>query len=801
MAYGSSASNASSSKLVQEADRAQQTKPAKAVDFFSFFDSNVPTSSSAGNVEIGHIREELNSAQDEAKLSRAAQRIFANDFLKEERRHCRKGWRKERPSTSIDTPSPTLVLNEYLLLHLLHTSFDLTAETGRNDTHSMDTLAANTLRKIADRVSHNRFSSLFLDRMARMAGSNSATLVLDQLLRIVQTRLATNVDRLSLAAERPRRLALSRNLLVLMRQYSHLAHFQRVQQCSDLLQKHSLPRNVFHFQYQLIALFQERTSRLIGTEPVDVERQSLQMLGEILEIKASMEANHLSLDDSVLATLVYGLSAPLRNPLTTVTSAAQATKAVQLVRTVVEQLAESAPTKPLHHAPRLFSALIHSEIDAIERHPDSNPKTRQEALERIKSHIRKLKSTVPWSKSEYIPLRDNKTISKARLAALTLQIRLAATSGDIEIGLEKLRMLLAIEPAKTPADTGHHREVILKQRSAVISLFSAAIQHRQSRKGQDAAFKVLQCAFSTPCFESVWSGIYLPANALPSRDPKAYDPNITMLRLWKRWFNAWSIDYRTQGDRIQNAQNGAQNGKNVLHVGTETGYKYQTFSGAYPWPTLKRGLRLLNMTIQQYENMHNGVVASSVPKLDAATDVGCDSRQAGCAQEVKIPRAVAQLASLFTERNVLSNIVRATLRGGRLCKNETMATNVERRLSLLVGTLTRIDVPARVWEQVESSMLRHLALIDRQVLPTSAVRDIMDEIDLRKRVALLRNSDLVRALNEEQDSPISVDSTAAADNDLPLETGSIFVLRQMLEKRAQSSKKKPEPATARAAFT
>ncbi len=99
-------------------------------------------------------------------------------------------------------------------------------------------------------------------------------------------------------------------------------------------------------------------------------------------------------------------------------------------------------------------------------------------------------------------------------------------------------------------------------------------------------------------------------------------------------------------------------------------------------------------------------------------------------------------------------------------------------------------------------MLRHLALIDREVLPTEAVRKSMDDIAAWKEAALLRRL-------KAEEASVAKQQTAKVneEEEYPLETGSIFVLRQMLANRQkqhqhqqqQQQREKHETRT-RAAF-
>lgn len=807
-AFETSASSTATSKS------AQKPSCSHNVDFTSYFDSDAPIKVSPAastsalsppslDAEIAHIEAIIDAATNEAEIKAAVQRLCHRPSLQDERRRTRQS--RRYGSQAEVQHAPMLDLNERFLLRVFKKSFAVTRQSATKDFSYTDYLVAKSLRRIFNDVPADAFSTLFLARLASKAGAQSANMVLDQLFKIVQVRLAQSPPPHSPSSpsesaattnatfEHNGALSLSRVLLNLMRGFSHISRFKRVQDCFALLKSHSLPANVFHYQLQLIALFRERASHFIRNHHVDMERQSQQIQSDILEIKASMEANNVILDDTFLATIVSGLSAPLRGPPSKATSISQAKSALQLVRTIFRLFTSEARDKSFRNLPRFLSALIHAEIDAIERCSPQRSKTSQQTRKRICKLSHQLESATSLSQSAIYGRLNNETVNESQLAAIYLQLRLIVALGDIESGLKKLRQLLSIEPIMEPEAAEQRRELILQQRSSVISFFSMSIQQRHGIRGQDAAFEVLERAFSTQVFDRVWNGSYMPANPPAGYDPKAYDADATVLRLWKRWMHAWSVDIlvetkqRTANDdsdhqfvTVAHLDNGAYHAREKLS-------KYSTFAGTYPWQTLKRGLQLLNKTIDQYELIHGANATLSGRTIDAEVD---HTSKISSDSDLKPASPIAQLSVLFNKRAVLDTIVKYTLRGGRPARNETMSTHVQRRLTLLLCTLTRVRVPARTWENCEASMLRHLALIDRDILPTELVRPAMDEIEQRKRIALLRNRDLRRAMEQETMT-------------LPRETGSIFVLRQMLETRARmkSQQKVPQDDAARPAFT
>uniref|UniRef100_V5GS50 Uncharacterized protein n=2 Tax=Kalmanozyma brasiliensis (strain GHG001) TaxID=1365824 RepID=V5GS50_KALBG len=496
-----------------------------------------------------------------------------------------------------------------------------------------------------------------------------------------------------------------------------------------------------------------------------------------------MKADDIHLDDTFLATVVSGLSAPLRNPLAALTSVEHKKLTRKLVRSVFRRYAATATGKGRGSLPRALSALIAAEIDTLQVIPEHEAALRANSVDRIQTSIGQLDAA---SAPEAFPIAgtlDKQPLSESQLAGVCLRLRLHAALGDMDRAMAELRRLLSVEAVPGPNEaTENHYELVLKQRGGVISLFSAAMQRREEHKGQDAGYEVLKAAISSRWFVRVWTGRALPSNPSLDLDPEDYEGEATILRLWKRWMHAWSIDYWTEGSktgpRIDDGVPDALDGRP----------KYHTFAGSYPWQTLKRGLKLLNLTMDQYEAFYSGrplLAPSRSSPRDDPDPTSVHLASIDYTLDTKPPRYIAQFACLFNERNMLDNIVYLCLHGGRTPKGETMATHVQRRLSLLLRTLTRVHVSARTWEHVEASMLRHLAEIPCEVLPTELVRPTMEAIEQRKRTALLRNRDLVRTLQ---------DQSGAQD---PPETGTIFVLRQMLKQRAlqkAQSDTKPQAA-------
>ncbi|SJX64588.1 uncharacterized protein SRS1_15405 [Sporisorium reilianum f. sp. reilianum] len=751
--------SAGTSKATHDLRSDSSKNKARRIDFSSYFDADVPLPSSSSSTRTdstsvhprcsdtqgaAYIQMRFDAATDATDLTRLAREFYCSSALLSERKSVNSVHTDHARQT--DKPTTTLQLNETLLLSLAQ-ACRAPSHSGKSDPGLMDQLVAKYLRRVCKDVSIHGFSDSFLSRLAHEAreqSHNADSTVLPLLFDIIEQRLShPEVENASRDADgttatllsKGRARAASQTLLTLMQSCSHIGRSHIVRSCFGLLKRHSLPVTVYHYQFQLIALFRERSCDLAGKDQADIERESHQIQTDILRINTMMEADNITLDDTALATIVNGLSAPLRNPLASVSSVAQANSALELARTIYEQSASRAQDDAFAGLPRMSSSLLNAEIDAIERDASLTAKARAKASKRVQGLIHRLEARAALSNSPGVGSLGRRPVSETQLACIYLHLRLQAVLGDADLGMEHLRLLLSVQPVAE----SQKRELILKQRSGVIRLFSAVLQRRSSIAGQDAAFDVLLCAFSAEWFDRVWSGVALPSNLGAGLDLEAYHPEASVLRLWTKWLHAWSADYLAEGIKRRDFRQ-----------------KYRTFTGSYPWQTLKRGLKLLNKVIDQYE-------ALDAPHRKSTSD--------GVDQDPKPSPRIAAFASIFTDRILLDNMVKLCLRGGRPAANETMATHVERRLTLLIRTLTRVYVPARTWEHVESSMLRHLALIPREVMPTSAVQDAMHHIENRKHLALLRNPDLVKALDE------SVGSAAP-------ETGSIFVLRQMLRQRA-----------------
>ncbi|SOV09986.1 uncharacterized protein UDID_06502 [Ustilago sp. UG-2017a] len=775
-AFDSSARSAGSS-LSAASRRTGKTKPRRPltqhtrVGFSSYFDPDLPDRSSPTNcsavstssfidAETAYIEARLSAADDEAQIVAVAKQLLYSPALKAER-----WWVNSSASRHEQNASdPPLVLHEHYLVSLLKSAFAATRRSGKNDVAAMDALTAGRLRRISVLVPCDALRARFLAKLTLKASSKAATGVLEEILRILERQMIASLPRSISRAETV--ASLSQLILLLMQAFSHAGKLDRVRACFDVLHEHSLPPTVFHYQFQLIALLREQASQPPSRDLANFGTQSRQIQADILQIKASMDANGIPIDESFLATIVSGLSAPLRSPRSTHTSAQHALEVLQLVRTVFKQFTGLGEGKSFHELPRVASALIKAEIDALRPAQRSGSAAFTTLLNRIHTLIAQLYSG---------SMKRTKCRSEAQLAAMTLRLRLLSTVGDFPAALALLKRIFRLQPNPHPQAGMLNNDLILKQRSSVIHIFSTALQQRATIEGQDSAYEVLKLAFSSEWFDKVWSGVIIPSNPEAGYDKKAFDGEATVLRLWRRWIRAWDSDVLAQGS-WQAVKEEEEEEKKLE--------RYETFVGRYRWQTLKRGLILLNDTLDQLEARP---VLSSISPAAAAAAAG--DEEASPSQ--------SKFGLLFCDPAQLDIIVKITLRGGRLPGDETMSTHVDRRLSLMIRTLTRTRVPARIWKLVESSMLRHLALIDRTILPTESVRRAMDEIDLHKRRALLRNKPLMEAVRDAQQQ-----QTGASDGEeeeYALETGSVFVLRQILNQRAAQKKASAAAAAAAAA--
>ncbi len=333
-------------------------------EFTSYFDSALPSrasSSSASGLslasqeaEFAHIDTRLSAAKCEADFVQAAKELFHSDALVKERRRSCKSKQPSSLSQIEQSAKPILTLNSKFLYTLFDTSFAITKDMSNTDFVAMDHLVAKYLRMVyQDASSRDSISELPLTRFAVKARSRGANAVLAQLFIIAQqiagvkAQPSGGTPGSNTASVRERNASLSQLLLNLMEGFSHCGRFDRVQACFDVIEEQSLPANIQHHQLHLIAAFKDRTSRVLakGIDDVDAEQLSQELQNKILKIKTSMEADGIALDDTFLATTVYGLSAPLRNPLSPRTSSAQANSVLQLVRTISAYFADQTSGK------------------------------------------------------------------------------------------------------------------------------------------------------------------------------------------------------------------------------------------------------------------------------------------------------------------------------------------------------------------------------------------------------------------------------------------------------------------------
>lgn len=773
-----SASSSSLSPPSRRASRAQPSRSAQpntsGVDFSAYFDANGLT---PYNVQTeADIWTHLSTATDGSDLARVAKAVFSGPTLSSERQRV----------ASAHAESLPLHLNEAFVLQLAGSSGIVTRRSGRNDPLLMDQFVAKYLRLLCKAIPHHTFSDSFLTSLTRKASDANprpAKAALTLLLSILQHRLSHRVaDNIRPCLDEERAHRQSQALHHLMSGFLRSGHFDKVQTCFDLLNDHSLPANVYHYQLKLIAMFRKRTSNLSSKSRADIDRESQEIHTKILQTRTSMRKANLVLDDTFLATVLHGLSAPLRPPLASVTSPAQKQTTLRMVRIAFRNLSAADQNDDVERSDRFVSTLIAAEIDAIESDLGFNLQARAKTIDWLKHLIRKLNSESAKDHTSIWAVAGNKTFTEAQVACIRHELRLCAIVGDTERCMFLIRHLLSLKPREGPdAVTQSGQELASKQRSSVISLFSSAMHRRHDADKQNTAFEVLNLAFSSKCFQHVWT------NDGVGRLDASDDADDSILRLWKRWMFAWSADCLAEHRSTRGVdQHLSHNARSMAVAEDEHRGSYRTFTGSRPWQTLKQSLVLLNRVIDQFESLHaraatsettaSGPVRSGVAPLDGEL-------------EISPPSAIANLSQLFNDRGVLDTIIKHCLRGGRPPRGETLQTNVERRLSLLVNTLTRVHVNARTWELVETSLLRHLALIPTDVLPTSAVAPTVDLIVKRKHAALLRNPELRQALHDTHPS------TRKQEQTYPPETGSIFVLRQMLEQRKRAKRQQQLDST------
>ncbi|GAC94898.1 hypothetical protein PHSY_002471 [Pseudozyma hubeiensis SY62] len=758
--------SASSYSLSRPSGRASRTQTsrraqrhASGADFSAYFDANGSTPPLSSVETEADIRAHLLAATDESDLARIAKAIFSASTLCTERQRVASVCRSD--DGSAHAVSLSLHLNEALVLHLADSSGIATRRSGRSDPLLMNQLITKYLRLLCKAIPHHAFSDSFLTSLARKAGEANprpTNTALTLLLSIFQHRLSYKAPgKVSLCNDEECAHRQSQALHHLMSGFLRSGHFDQVQACFDLLIEHLLPATVHHHQLRLIAMFRKRTSNLSSKHQADIDRESQQVHAQILQTRTSMRRANLILDDTFLATVLHGLSAPLRPPLAAMTSPTQKQTTLRMVRIAFRNLNEADQNADVKHSTRFTSTLIDAEIDAIESDSGFNLQARAKTIDWIQHLIRRLKAESARDSTSTWAVAEGKTFTEAQVACIRHEIRLRAMLGDTERCMFLLRRLLSLKPKDgIDAVAPRGQELASKQRSSVINLFSSAMHRRHGAADkQNTAFEVLKLAFSSKCFQRVWSG------ASASMPDGSDDADDAVLRLWKRWMFAWSADCLAEGRLTRELDD------NLLHKAPSKALaddvrrgKYHTFTGSRPWQTLKQSLVLLNRVIDQYESLHARVATEETTASRAGTVHSCVAAVDG-ELEKSPPPAIASLSQLFNDRGVLDTIIKYCLRGGRPPRGETMQTHVERRLSLLVNTLTRVHVNARTWELVESSLLRHLALIPTNVLPTSAVAPTVDLIERRKHAALLRDPKLRQALRDTHPSSLKQEETVS----------------------------------------
>ncbi|GAC77572.1 hypothetical protein PANT_27d00013 [Moesziomyces antarcticus T-34] len=707
-------------------------------DFSSFCDTEAST------IGLASAMAPLEAARDEQEVIRAADQIYKHPLLVQERRRAKRLHKKGTPPD--ETWSCKLPCNEHFVLSLFSTAFSITKASGKDDVQAMSWTITRTLQAIAQAAHATSLSPAFLCELAGYARAEAARTTLKLLLTMIDDRLASAPApnaQLSLS----HRDHLSRTLRRLMMAFSELGDFDRTQKCFELLQKHALDTDIRTFQSEFIALCQKVRARSDHADPKCIANNLEYLQQQLLLLKRQMDERDIAMDDTFLATIVHSFSAPLRTHSAASMSRDQVAAMLQVVRAIAARSMDSAAESAT--SPRLFGAIVQAEIDAM-AHLRTQGRSRLQPPRRISTLMHELRTRKRPRTRRMVGMHDRKHVDEWQLTELFLRLRLAAALGDMGTGKELLRELLAIKPLQP--STPSARDLLIKQRSSVVALFSAAMRRRPFTSDGDEALAVLRIGFgcSSTDFHEVWTGVQRPANFKPKSSDDAWQPSITVLRLWRRWMGAWREESIAHSQRTDP--------ETLSHVSDDAS-EHLAVGGTYafknPWRTMKDALTILDINLTHYEQRNS--------------------------QQDR--RARRRFAWLFRDKVVLDSVVRVCLTGGRRRNGVGMDRFVDRRLDVLIRTLARVDAPARVWERLEASMLHHLSRIDPTVMPTERVVLQFDQIKALKRKALLRNTDLLKAYRDQQHQPQH-----------PLETGSVTVLRHMLNQQHQQPHPNPQPA-------
>lgn len=706
-------------------------------DFSSFFDTEAST------IGLASAMAPLEAARDEQDINRAADRIYKHPLLAQERRRAKRLHKKRTPPD--ESWSCKLPCNEHFVLSLFSTAFSITKASGKHDLQAASWTVIRTLQAIVQAAHVTSLSPAFLCELAGYARAEAARTTLKLLLTMIDDRLASAPAanaQLSLSD----RGHLSRTLRRLMMAFSELGDFDRTQKCFELLQKHALDTDIRKFQFKFIALCQKVWARSDHADPKCIANNLEYLQQQLLVLKRRMDERDIAMDDTFLATIVHSFSAPLRTHGAASLSRDQVACMLQVVRAIAARSIDSGAE--LATPPRLFGAIVQAEIDAMS-HLRTQGRSRLQPPRRISTLMHELQTRKRPRTRRIVGMHDRKHVDEWRLTELFLRLRLAAALGDMSTGNELLRELFAIKPLQP--STPSARDLLIKQRSSVVALFSAAMRRRPFTSDADEALAVLRIAFgcSSTDFHEVWTGVQRPPNFKPKSSDDAWQPSTTILRLWRRWIGAWREDAIAHSQRTDPETLSPVSGEAVEHLAVGGTYAFKN-----PWRTMKDAFTILDINLTHYEERNS----------------------------LEDRRARRRFAFLFRDKVVLDSVVRVCLTGGRRRDGVGMDRFVNRRLDVLIRTLARVDAPARVWERLEASMVHHLSRIDPAVMPTERVVLQFDQIKALKRKALLRNTDLLKAYRDQETTPQQ-----------PLETGSVTVLRHMLNHQQQQPQPQPQP--------
>ncbi|PWY98151.1 hypothetical protein BCV70DRAFT_202321 [Testicularia cyperi] len=816
------------------ADRNGSSVAAILTDFFfTDFSDAAQRRVQASSFDVTTVDQYLDACITEVELKKAARHILAFQLIG-----------KDAATRVAKTGHLLLQLATRPLMP--HDHSNITSGIGRREaggrfgspSHSTrDQTVSSLLREEVVVRRHVLFSPSVHLRLAQVARDNMFTNTLEALLALVEQRLLDprsfhhprNLQSRDLSSNaalachsRAEANGISKKLasqigLALMKGFSRLGQSYHVDHCFRMLRRADAPMLIWHYQYQIIAMANLRAQDLAEHGKTPNYDGDAKLQRDLLQLKAMMEENNISLDDKFLTTVVYGLGAPLRNPLLRHAATTHMSLAIKLVRSIADLLLSKSVTSSaleqrsgdrsdradatlsadasdatssdqLQRMPKLRAALVHVELDALDALKDG-PESMQTVkrtrtlldLDRPSADLLGSNDTAANTPLDAPAASSDTTESAiAEVDSLYFQLRMALSSKKLKYANTLLGRLLDVDVSRDGKERSPEsitsmsdeaeasfRHVTLRQRSGAILGIKTALESRSASVSSDPCLDILAVLVQHGRFQDVWKTTLLPSNPSALHERDQFDPVAVQARMWKRWACTWSKDVLSEG-RYDKAPRAAATRSNSMPLDQQ-----RTFAGREPWKTLRTGLELLLRTVTQLQHAQTGVPMS----LDEAGHRDTRDGQIQDGTTTASDALAAQFRTVFAERGTTDTMCRAAVRGGRRARrpdNKPEAAFVEKlgmamrqRLLLVVEALRMVQAPAVIWTRIRHSVLKHAAAVEPERLWMPALTHVIDEID-RHHAEACRRRDASLQRHRRSPSP---------------ETASVFVLRTILSQR------------------